>query len=104
MKNCNHKHKWIRKDKDSLVLECEICGKKADQAVAALPLPSGYLTDCGMSGAGATAAAPLLREKITIHTGKNAVGTIEVYKDDIEKELYKALYEPLYIGLNSATD
>ena len=44
---------------------------------------------------------PILRETMKINIG----GTfVEVYKDDIEKQLYEKLYEDLYCGLmNSAT-
>ena len=42
---------------------------------------------------------PLLRETMEINVyGKK----LTVYKDDIEKMLYKSLYEPLYAGLMSA--
>ena len=44
---------------------------------------------------------PILRETMKI----NIDGTlVEVYKDDIKKQLYEKLYEDLYCGLmNSAT-
>ena len=35
---------------------------------------------------------PILRETITIHTGKNHLGDITVYKDEIEEQLKKAFY------------
>ena len=44
---------------------------------------------------------PILRETMKINIDGNFV---EVYKDDIEKQLYKKLYKDLYCGLmNSAT-
>ena len=44
---------------------------------------------------------PILRETMKINIDGNFV---EVYKDDIEKQLYENLYKDLYCGLiNSAT-
>ena len=44
---------------------------------------------------------PILRETMKINIDGNFV---EVYKNDIEKQLYKKLYKDLYCGLmNSAT-
>lgn len=45
--------------------------------------------------AGMSAAAPVLRETMQINVG--GVMTT-VYKDEIEKEIYKALYEPFMLN------
>ena len=43
---------------------------------------------------------PVLRETITIHTGKNAIGDVTMYKDEIEEQLKKHLGFHMF---NSAT-
>jgi hypothetical protein len=59
----------------------------------------GYLPEPIITEAGASSAAeltqPILRETVnTIIDGK----VVKVYKDEIEKELYKSLYS--HLGLN----
>lgn len=48
--------------------------------------------------AGMSAAAPLLRETMEINIGGKMV---TVYKDDIEKEIYKALREPFMLNFGA---
>lgn len=61
----------------------------------------GYLPEQNLAKATVDLTAPLtqpvLRETVEIH----AYGqTFTVYKDDLEKDLYNALYKDLYCGLS----
>jgi hypothetical protein len=47
--------------------------------------------------AGMSAAAPILRETMTVNAGDGTM--VQVYKDDIKRELEKHLYEHLYSHL-----
>lgn len=75
-------HKWIDVDDGSLDKICVICGKRAGQMVAALPLTDFTTPKVSM------ASQPALRETITIHMGGN-LGTIDVYKDCLAEQINK---------------
>lgn len=71
------------------------CENKRMEALAYLPEP--MLAKTGQPGS-TSAAAPVVRETMEICVdGK----TLIVYKDDIEKELYKSLYSSLGLQLGS---
>ena len=72
------------------------CNHKYMKACPYMEEERNGAADAGIP-AGVTAAQPVLRETIQINCG--GVMTI-VYKDDLEKEIYKALKEPFSIGLN----
>lgn len=72
-----HKHIWINSEKYPEKI-CVVCGIKASQLMAALT-PTG--------DGSASIKTPLARETITINTGESNMVKIEVYQDDIEKEL-----------------
>lgn len=73
----------------------DTCENKRMEALAYLPEP--MIVEAGQS-ASMSAAAPVLRETMEIRVdGK----TLTVYKDDIEKELYKSLYSGLGLQLGS---
>ena len=67
----------------------ETCQNKRMEALAYLPMAAEASTPVGMS-----AAAPVLRETMTINAGDGTM--IQVYKDDITRELEKHLYADLY--------
>lgn len=68
------------------------CTKKSMEAVRCLPEPIKSDT---ASPSSADLAQPILRETVnTIINGE----VVKIYKDDLEKELYKSLYSQL--GLN----
>lgn len=54
---------------------------------------------CRDCPSGMSAAAPILRETMTVNAGDGT--TVQVYKDDIKRELEKHLYEHLYSHLYS---
>lgn len=67
----------------------DTCENKRMEALAYLPEP--MIAEAGRS-ASMSAAAPVIRETMEIRVdGK----TLFVYKDDVEKELYKSLYSGL---------
>lgn len=69
------------------------CKNKQMEALAYLPEPMIANASQSMME---SAAAPALRETMEIHVdGK----TLTVYKDEIEKELYKSLYSGLGLQL-----
>ena len=71
------------------------CEHKRMEALAYLPEP--MIAEASQSNS-VSAAAPLLRETMEIRVdGKN----LTVYKDDIEKELYKSLYSGLGLQFGS---
>ena len=74
------------------------CQNKRMEALAYYP--ESMIADTALNIA-APMTQPILRETMKI----NIDGTlVEVYKDDIKKQLYEKLYEDLYCGLmNSAT-
>lgn len=79
---CNKKaYRELRK-------ECENCSER-DACF------NGHAVGVGMLPLTETAAAPLLRETMQINVG--GVMTT-VYKDEIEKEIYKALREPFMLN------
>lgn len=65
----------------------ETCQNKRMEALAA-----EVSTQAGMD-----AAAPILRETMTVNAGDGTM--VQVYKDDIKRELEKHLYEHLYSHL-----
>lgn len=70
----------------------ETCQNKRMEALAYLPMAAEASTQAGMS-----AAAPILRETMTVNAGDGIM--VQVYKDDIKRELEKHLYEHLYSHL-----
>lgn len=73
----------------------DTCENKRMEALVYLPEP--MIAEAGQS-ASMSAAAPVIRETMEIRVdGK----TLIVYKDDIEKELYKSLYSGLGLQLGS---
>lgn len=70
----------------------ENCQNKRMEALAYLPMAAEASTQAGMS-----AAAPILRETMTVNAGDGTM--VQVYKDDIKRELEKHLYEHLYSHL-----
>ena len=70
----------------------ENCQNKRMEALAYLPMAAEASTQAGMS-----AAAPILRETMTVNAGDGIM--VQVYKDDIKRELEKHLYEHLYSHL-----
>ena len=74
------------------------CQNKRLEALAYYPESMASVTSENINS---PMTQPILRETTKI----NIDGTfVEVYKDDIEKQLYEKLYENLYCGLmNSAT-
>lgn len=85
----------IRKlaDKCQLCRNVDKCGHKRMEACAYFD-DKNIAESCAMPTA-ADLAAPILRETQTICVNGEK---IEVYKDDIEKALYKHLYDGLYCG------
>lgn len=73
--------------------ERDKCDHKRMEACAYYDEPQ-IAANAGVS-AGISASAPALRETMQINVG--GVMTT-VYKDEIEKELYKALYEPFMLN------
>lgn len=67
------------------------CENKQMEALAYLDEPS-MIAEAGQSTL-TSAAAPLLRETTTINIGDGKM--VEVYKDEVEKELTKHLYSHL---------
>ena len=65
----------------------ETCEHKMMEAVGYLPLSQSASENASM-----LMAAPILRETMEIHIGGMQ---LTVYKDEIEKELYKQLYAGL---------
>lgn len=73
----------------------DTCENKRMEALAYLSEP--MIAEVGQS-ASISAAAPVIRETMEIRVdGK----TLTVYKDEIEKELYKSLYYGLGLQLGS---
>ena len=70
----------------------ENCQNKRMEALAYLPMAAEASTQAGMS-----AAAPILRETMTVNAGDGTM--VQVYKDDIKRELEKHHYEHLYSHL-----
>lgn len=68
------------------------CEHKRREALAYLPDP--ILAEASQSSM-VGLVAPVLRETMEIHVNGQ---TLTVYKDDIEKELYKSLYSGLQLG------
>lgn len=71
------------------------CENKLMEALAYLPEPYAEKSDCGGS---LDAAAPILRETVTIRVdGK----TVTVYKDELERQLYDHLYSGLGLSFGA---
>jgi len=77
-------HKWIDMEDRSLDRFCVKCSKKVKQKVAYLPLINNATTSNTHPS-----IQPIIRETITINTGKSNLGKISVYKDYILKEISK---------------
>lgn len=79
------KHNWVKSGYGNDLI-CTKCGYAAMQAELSMPST-------------APIQQPLLREKmeVPLYTGDKTV-RVSVYKDEIEKQLYKHLYE--HLGLD----
>lgn len=75
---------------------CDTCNHKLMEAVAYLPETQIAINMTQADGK--DAAQPLIRETITIHTKGEL---LEVYKDEIEKQLYEHLYSHLGLRCGS---
>lgn len=70
------------------------CDHKQMESVGFLPLPETQISAPVSQAAASPLAQPLLRETMEIRVNGKPV---TVYKDDIEKELYRQLYKHLGI-------
>lgn len=72
----------------------ENCQNKRMEALASVNLPMAAEAS---TPASMHSAAPILRETMTVNVGDGT--TVEVYKDDIKRELEKHFYAHLYSHL-----
>lgn len=80
------KHKWVNMEDGSGDKFCVKCSRKAKQATMLLPI-----TETTIAPIARSSLPPIARETITIHTGNTNLGNVEVYADDIIKEINKEI-------------